>query len=103
MLERKLSRVERHQKGLKQFLIDCFTKLGEKLDIQFPSCACSSYEDFIALVSMPSRRRVEGGSTSAPSARLDDPISKRRGKESAVEEEDSDDEIGDYIPKTDED
>ena len=95
--------MEKRQKGLKKFLIDCFTKLGEKLDIQFPPCCCSSDED----VTPPESRRQPGGhegaSTSGPPARLDKLTPRHPGKEQALGDEDSDEGIEDYVPETDED
>ena len=95
--------MENCQKGLKKFLIDCFTKLGEKLDIQFPPCGCSSDEDVTPPGLVPKQRRTEGASTSNPPAHLDEMIPHRPGKEHAAGEEDSDEGIEDYVPETDED
>ena len=74
---------------MKQFLIDCFTKLGEKLDIQFSSCACSSDEDVVPPRPRRRRRQAREVSTSEPLARLEDMSFHQPGNEH-VEGEDSD-------------
>ena len=99
-MQKQIAKMEKRQKGLKKFLIDCFTKLGEKLDIRFSSCASSSDDDVIAPEPVRGRRSTEGGSSSAPPTHVED-TSHRQGKEHIVETDNSEDE--DYVAETDED
>ena len=100
MMEKKITKVEKRQKGLKKFLIDCFTKVGEKLDIQFSSCASSSDDDVIPPEPVRGQRHTERGSSSTPLTQFEE-TPHRQGKAHMVAAEDSDDE--DYVSETDDD